>query len=153
MIALDIIESKINNAVSGSPSGVCCIFVPITDKIGAKIYANECDRDGCYERQSEAADVGLGPDVYGLFELTLENTIEGYDVIHKAGNTIYGYLTEIVKTTADEPWTDELEANVIELRESLNETIGFDFYDWGPNNCGRKNGKLILGQKDGKKFG
>jgi hypothetical protein len=138
MIALDIIESSVNEKIQGSPSGICCVFVPITDKIGAKTYKNEEDRDGCYDRQNQAAAVDLGPETYGKFEMVAESEYSSFSRSHKIGDKLYGYLTEIVETNSSYCRV-EAEKLVRELRDKIN----FDFYDIGYNNVGRKNGKLV----------
>jgi hypothetical protein len=139
MLKRDLIQSKVPEKIHGSPSGVCCIFVPITDEIGAKTYQNKKDRDGCYNRQKVAAKYGLGPDVYGKFTLVANESVEYYEGVLEVGENIYGYLTEIVKIDPDSYDYDIAES----LQEELLTKISFNFYDVGPNNVGYKNGKMV----------
>lgn len=41
--------------------GCCCRFVPLSDKIGIKMYRDEFVRNVCFERQKSAAELQCGP--------------------------------------------------------------------------------------------
>lgn len=138
MLKRDLIKSTVNKAISYSPSGVACIFVPITNQIGAKTYKTKAKRDDCYGRQKKAAKIGLGPEVYGKFTIKAQEKIIHEDYEYRPGDKIYGYLTEIVKI--DNNWVNDTQMR--KLRNELR-AIDFDFYDYGSNNVGFKNGKLV----------
>lgn len=149
MLELDIIKNAIHSATYGSPAGAMCIFVPITDSIGAKVYQTEEERDFAYNWQNKASDVNLGPEVHGTFEFVAEESLynDEMDEAISAGSILYGYLTEIVEIAGNihedvDEFEDEHDEAITDLVRALRK-IGFNFIDSHIHNLGFKDGRLI----------
>jgi hypothetical protein len=149
MLSLDLIKSAIHNGSYGSPSGCTCVFVPITDKIGAKLYTQEYDRDNCYGKQNQAKEFDLGPETYGLFEFVLDHELvheEAYDNIPE-GQTVYGYLTEIVEVARDKydfyEFRGKFPMGRDNLVRDLKDKCNISWLDTHMGNIGIKDGKLM----------
>jgi len=125
-----------------SPSGCACIFIQITDKIGAKFYAYRGKRDKCIENQKIAHKHGLGPEVFGSFEVSEELAPKRGRLRYK-----YCYLTEVAETGG--ALDDWLDANFVSFRETEKymmdamENIGLTFFDFHDENIGLINGELV----------
>ena len=130
----------IQKVASSSPkkSGSFNLFFKLNNKVGVKATISAEERDSNYDRQSKAAEYGLGPDVYGKVEFELDN------------RKFYGYLTEIVPVCDFEYGTKKQRAfikfhnaNIDELCYELMERTGYKFSDSHSYNTGIKNKKLI----------
>ena len=49
--------------------GVSCVFIPLTKKVGAKIYFDRSNRDFSHSNQVYAQSYGLGPRTGDKFEM------------------------------------------------------------------------------------
>jgi hypothetical protein len=112
-----------------------CYFVPINEKIGAKLfyYYKEKEVEKIQQRQMLAFTNELGP--------------EPFEIIKH--NKMFGYITEIVKVIpvkrniAGDPlvetrkFTQEERLDLHRLKNDLNE-IGFTFWDMFEGNIGWK---------------
>lgn len=91
MLSLFDFEQVVRDKFNTSPRGWESVFIKISDEIGAKIVLHPCGitheqaRDYIYNAQKLAAKHGIGPEVHGKFEISIEDKI------------YYGYLTEIVE--------------------------------------------------------
>jgi hypothetical protein len=149
LLELDIIKNSIHEKIYGSPSGAQCIFIPITDTIGAKIYIDQKERDYSYEWQNTAYENNLGPETHGKFEFVTEEGLYNAEMDDNipAGSVLYGYLTEIVEIVGNldidfMEWEDENQDDIDDLYEELYQ-LGFKFVDNHVHNLGFKDGKLI----------
>lgn len=107
-------------------AGSECTVYKVTDTICFKKYKSNKDINKIYTIAKEAAELGIGPAVFGKFE--------------------NGYYTEIVETPFNEyadllPMYGKEYSNLVKQYEEL---IGKDFNDNGYYNFGLKNGKLII---------
>jgi hypothetical protein len=74
--------------------GISCIYMPLSESIGVKIYSSEKIRDKTYEKQAHAANYGLAPIVGDKFSFEcfwIGHTCTLPDIRHKI---VYGYLTQ-----------------------------------------------------------
>lgn len=136
MITQELIAEKVSIR-KGSKSGDRCEFIPITDKIGAKLYTSEELRDNCYDWQNEAFSVGLGPETFGKFEIALDNPV--YDMDGDEYHYQYGYLTEIAQLVE---YYKIKSVQLNNLTDGLKD-IGFNFTDNHSGNMGLIGGKLV----------
>lgn len=97
------IASRVQTS-STSSSGCWCIFVPLSETEGLKLYPAKDMRDGAVRLQKKAASLGLGPQVKN--ESVEMPMLESWDrpLLWKergyantsTGTMLYGYVTEIV---------------------------------------------------------
>jgi hypothetical protein len=151
MITQELIEQSVYEKINGSPSGCTCVFVQITDKIGAKLYSYEDDRDRCYKNQEKAAKYNFGPEIHGKFEFVLDKDVDFGDSYLEIGQTVYGYLTEVIEPCLKKEHYRWERVNYLTtyydkqrriLVEELGK-IGFDFDDAHWANVGFKDGCLL----------
>jgi hypothetical protein len=109
------------------------VFVKLNSKLGIKLTNSEIVRDQNYSRQESASKVGLGPDVYGTFEIVVNEI------------TLYGYYTEVVEVFKDrDEYTKKFFiSDMDDLKRSLFHQTGFDCYDIRVYNVGVKNERLV----------
>jgi hypothetical protein len=109
------------------------VFVKLNSKLGIKLTNSEIVRDQNYARQESASKVGLGPDVYGTFEIVVNE------------KTLYGYYTEVVEIYGNKDENIEMfsRSNLDDLKRNLLYETGFDCFDIRPYNAGVKNGRLV----------
>lgn len=128
-IEAEVVKKQLESSKHGSFN----LFVRLNNKIGIKFNTSKKIRDANYARQEEASKIGLGPDVYGYFDVTMEDTI------------LYGYLTEIVTVLGPE-MTEEEEELFWELRNEESDKLS-EIFPWFRDNheynVGIKNGKLV----------
>lgn len=109
------------------------VFIRLNNKLGIKICGHKRLRDNNYSHQESASLFGLGPEVYGKFDIEICN------------KTLYGYYTEVVEIFKDlENYSKEYSHNDLnKLGKDLLSTTGFRFDDSDYNNVGIKNGVLV----------
>lgn len=132
MLTQKEIKSFIKNRKTVSHGNVK-VFIPISNNIAIKICENIENRDNNYFYQELAADHDIGPDVYGTFEIKVNQ------------RTLYGYYTEIVKTfdTYSE-FSQKFSENDIEsLENKLESLINYYSADIFYANVGEKDGQLV----------
>lgn len=141
---LELDLEQVKELVSSSPfsdAGRFNMFFKVNDQIGLKLSISKKIRDGNYSRQLECAELGLGPDTFGI----IDNVIID-------GKEYYGYFTEIVQTykeyeesiSTEENYEDLYEELIINRTSSIKEIRKvFSFYDCHAGNLGMKNGKVI----------
>lgn len=114
-------------------SGNVKVFVRINSSIAIKLCENKENRDNNYFYQELASMVGLGPDVYGKFEIKIFN------------KTLYGYYTEIVKTfSSHSDFAKKYQNhNIDELGDKLKNEINYSSNDIFYGNVGEKDGRLV----------
>ena len=133
--AMDIITNSIETVKStkraGSPEGCQCYFLSLDDDWGIKVYYNENVRDDAHNRQTLAAEHGLGPEVGDTFEV----------------GDKFCYVTEkvelLVPYSDDNEYWDmidemdaEMEVELKKVRQELLDTIGWEFHDNHSGNIG-----------------
>ena len=114
-------------------AGVSCSFLPLSAKIGAKIYQTRQMRDATHKKQSYAAEYGLAPlagDWFSLECISIRSTNVSY-------RTVYGYLTQIAVIPRNLSCDDE-----IWLERQLR-NIGISAYDLCPYNVGYLGKRLV----------
>lgn len=95
-------ESKASKAEENSDQsrhGRWCVFVPLSDTEGVKLYHSKEIRDGAMELQAYAASWGMGPKVGEACEMPRIDSWTGPDKWPMELNTVYGFITEIIDTT------------------------------------------------------
>lgn len=83
--------------------GCSCLFVPISDTCGVKLYKTKDGRDFAVRMQRKAEKVGVGPKVFKVFNLRYPLKD---DILCPRLNTHkYGYVTQLAKDvhTVDYP--------------------------------------------------
>ena len=121
--------------------GSSCIFVPLTKKIGAKIYFDGSNRNFSHSNQIHAHSNGMGSRVGDKFEMNFlcisEQNDERY-VREAYKRKVYGYLTEIAEHVETISRSDKMD-----ICKKL-KSIGLKSHDLDARNLGRINGKLIV---------
>ena len=133
---------EVNQIISSSPrkNGCYNLFFKINDKIGIKLTTTRSHRDRLYERQTECAKLGLGPETYGTIDRVKYDREE-----------YWGYFTEIVEVFDEnvndisyeeyDEWFSLLRNDVRALKADLSSV--FCFSDLHLGNIGFKNGKMV----------
>lgn len=94
---------------SETSNGCWCIYVPLSDTEGLKLYPDRRMRDEAVRLQSKAAKFGVGPEVKNRsVELPLLESwyrpmkwVEQYPKVG-IGSILYGYVTEVVEEDVDD---------------------------------------------------
>jgi hypothetical protein len=137
VIAKENIRAEFSTATRGTEARVFYVDGKI-----AKLYSCPRNRLMSSEAQERAAKYGLGPDVYGNFDITINN------------KEYYGYLSEIVEVLEPELAYDgqimgcfgeindeELSKLVRKLRKiGISECVTSDLHE---SNVGWKNGRMV----------
>jgi len=122
-------------------NGVSCVFVPLTKKVGAKLYFDVNNRNFSHRNQTHAQSYGIGPRTGDRFEMNFLCMSQQSDyryVRDAVKSKVYGYLTEIA-----EPVERVSRSEKKIICEKL-KSIGLQTYDLGTRNLGKINGKLIV---------
>jgi len=109
--------------------GSSCIFVPLTKKIGAKIYFDGSNRNFSHSNQIHKFEMN--------FLCISEQNDERY-VREAYKRKVYGYLTEIAEHVETISRSDKMD-----ICKKL-KSIGLKSHDLDARNLGRINGKLIV---------
>ena len=129
------------HAIAHLPSGAQCLFVPLTDDIGAKLYYTECARNSAASTQQMAFTKDLAPRVGDSFHIDWNNLF----VAQPDGLTaefrrisIYGYLTQRAQTGG--PFERQA---ISALIRRLNALGAVENYDDSDANFGVIDGRLV----------
>lgn len=125
-------------------SGTAGTFIPLTDKLGLKLYQTKWKAMCAFESQRKAFNNDLGPEAYFQLSITYKK------------RKWYGYVTELVEvlepthmgntTTADDwdEYENEYQADLDKLYDQLIKAgLVRPAQDLHPGNIGFKNGKII----------
>lgn len=119
--------------------GAGCLFIPLTKKVGAKLFFDKRNRDISHKRQKKIENFNLAPktgDCFSFHSLVVED-ISG--VFGNAGKRqFYGYLTEVANVVDSLSLSEKSN-----LRESL-EHLDIEYRDLRPCNVGMIGKKLVL---------
>lgn len=132
----------------GRNNGCCCLFIRITPSTGIKLYNTKDERDFAFQKQKEASLLDIGPMVGARFSLTRKK----FDsIVRKSGissypmqgvGSVYGYVTEAVKTYKINEQYDENERHLLvsKMRENGFITVDLHQYNIGK----RKKGMMCI---------
>ena len=138
---------------------MCCNFVKINDRYAAKLYENQCTRDGAWKLQKALAIYGFAPDAGECFELPSDPEHDR----NKGPQFRYGYVTEIVETFVPHnrdrkqtqfSYLDQFSRENLDqfnkaqddrnqLKANLH-AIGYGWDDCHLGNIGYKDGRVVL---------
>jgi len=144
---VNVDQKKIIDGIKGSPHGSMSVFVKIDSRWAIKLYYLEDERDKCFQRQKQAAEYGLGPDVGEKVNFAVDCSYP------------YGYITEIVEVCvpheeiAEQNFCDTFDVldgdeehnrKAYALFNELETLTGIYYIDNHPANIGIKNGRYVL---------
>lgn len=115
MYSIEYIQNFINNYKDITFDGLDCVFIPMNEYHGIKIYRHESIRDKCFENQKKVSEtnINLAPYVVG-----------GRLTVQHNGYTKYAYITEILPIVI-EPESARKAAYLIWKDNIFNETDRF----------------------------
>lgn len=121
--------------------GSHCVYVEIEDRVAAKLYFSEKNRDYSLKNQQKAFEKNVGPQVGDSFSIRflciVDNEKDGLDGAWR--RPLFGYLTEIADSLKSTPEDEEFEKLVCNLK-----SIGLSDGDCNHYNLGRIGKKLVM---------
>lgn len=142
--AVEEMLPAIEKQIKDSPSGVYCRFIVLNKTWALKLYRVKRTRDESYELQRRAAEIGLGPEVAAIIDLS--KTVEKWESYK------YGFITEIIETVESRhdrvyfdawDWANTNRLIIRPIMAELKEKLGWNFNDHHGKNWGYKNDKLM----------
>lgn len=118
------ITSRASNS-SDTSNGSWCIYVPLSDTEGLKLYPDKRMRDEAARLQGEAARFGVGPTVKNInIEMPMLSSWDRPHMWKLRGfadvSMLYGYVTEIVTEGVND---DDLYKDLIVRLDDLGMTV------------------------------
>lgn len=133
MVSLNSLKSQASDVKHGAYT----IFVKLKNgRVGVKLFLSKEDRDIAFMHQCKAYKCKLGPRAIKTFEF--------YD--SDFDTEFYCYTTEVVKTLADKPFTDNVRRRIDALMCDLEIKMadaGLNPWDIHRKNVGISQGELI----------
>jgi len=85
-------------------SGIHCVFIPLTKRIGVKVYREKYQVCGALKNQIRAFRHGIAPEYGKMFQIKVDKPINEWDI---GPTTLYCHFTEIAQTLQEEVALDE----------------------------------------------
>ena len=152
---IETLAETVKQRISGSPSGISCVFVSLDDDNGIKLFYSERERDKVYDAQAQCLAVGLAPNLGQKVDLPTGSMRFGYItekvvVLYESGNNELGGLYTAwneVENNCDDPddYDYDPETNPFKLvHDKLYADAGWDFQDAHSKNWGiKKDGQIV----------
>lgn len=144
-MSIDNLLAIVNEKFEDAENGMQCVFVPVDDFFGVKLYFDKSKRDECYRNQEMCFEHGFAPEVGDTFDLP-------------RGTYRYGYFSEIAVMAKKHDgytngywWERDHEEELDQLLQEIETATGWYINDSHADNFGYINGTLVpidFGERD-----